>query len=46
MSVYIWEYIKTNQKAVKRLLGISFKQLEQSIERVKILHHIKQEENV
>jgi hypothetical protein len=44
MSVYTWEYIKNNQKAAKRLLGISFEQLEQLIEQGKILHHIKQEE--
>jgi IS5 family transposase len=44
MSGYTWEYIRAHQKETKRLLGISFEQLEQLIEQVKILHNLEQEE--
>ncbi len=29
MNFYTWDYIRTHQKETKRLLGISFVQLEQ-----------------
>lgn len=43
MSNYTWKYIQQHPQEVKRLLGISNKQLEQLIEQGKILHQIKQE---
>ncbi|MEN9870875.1 MAG: hypothetical protein RLZZ171_1863 [Cyanobacteriota bacterium] len=43
MSNYTWEYIKKHPQEVKRLLGISCEQLEQLIEKGKILHQIKQD---
>lgn len=43
MSNYTWKYIKQHPQEVKRLLGISYEQLEQLIEQVKILNQIKQE---
>ncbi len=45
MSNYTWEYIKKHPQEVKRLLGISYEQLEQLIEQGKILHQIKQDKN-
>ena len=44
MTGYTWEYIRTHQKETKRLLGITFEQLELLIGQVKILHNIQQEE--
>lgn len=43
MSNYTWEYIQQHPQEVKRLLGISYEQLEQLIEQGKILHKIRQE---
>ena len=42
MNGYTWEYISTHQKETKRLLGISFQQLEQLIELAKILQKEQQ----
>lgn len=41
MNNYTWSYIQQNPQEVKRLLGISYEQLEQLIEQGKILHQIK-----
>jgi len=41
MSNYTWSYIQQHPQEVKRLLGISYGQLEQLIEHGKILHQIK-----
>ena len=43
MSNYTWEYIQQHPQEVKRLLGISFEQLEQLIAQGKMLHRIKKE---
>lgn len=45
MSNYTWEYIKKHPQEVKRLLGISYEQLDQLIEQGKMLHQIKQDKN-
>ena len=45
MSNYTREYIKQHPQEVKRLLGISYEQLEQLIEQGILLHQIKQEKN-
>jgi hypothetical protein len=42
MNGYTWEYISTHQKETKRLLGISFQQLEQLIELAKVLQKEQQ----
>jgi PHP family Zn ribbon phosphoesterase len=41
MSNYTWLYIQQHPQEVKRLLGITYEQLEQLIEQGKILHQIK-----
>lgn len=43
MSNYTWLYIQQHPQEVKRLLGISYEQLEQLIEQVKIRHELRQE---
>jgi hypothetical protein len=43
MSNYTWSYIQQHPEEVKRLLGISFEQLQQLIEQGKVVHQIKQE---
>lgn len=45
MSNYTWKYIQQHTQEVKRLLGISYEQLEQLIEQGKVLDQIKQEKN-
>lgn len=45
MSNCTWEYIKQHPQEVKRLLRISYEQLEQLIEQGKMLHQIKQEKS-
>lgn len=41
MSNYTWLYIQQHPQEVKRLLGITYEQLEQLIEQGKMLHQIK-----
>ena len=41
---YTWDYLQTNPKEAKRLLGISYEQLTQLIEQGKHLHEQKQAE--
>ena len=43
MSNYTWKYIQKHPQEVKRLLGISYEQLEQVIEQGKMLNERKQE---
>ena len=43
MSNYTWSYVQQHPQEVKRLLGISYEQLEQLIEQGKILHQRKQD---
>lgn len=45
MNNYIWDYIQNHTRETKRLLGINFEQLEQLIERGKLLHQKKLKEN-
>ncbi len=41
---YTWDYLQTNPKEAKRLLGINYEQLIQLIEQGKLLHEQKQAE--
>jgi hypothetical protein len=45
MISYTWDYIQKHPKETKRLLGINFEQLEQLLERGKILHQKNLDEN-
>lgn len=38
MENYTWQYIQKHPKETKRLLGINYEQLEQIIEKGKLLH--------
>ena len=45
MNNYTWQYLCGHRKETKRLLGISFEQLEQLIELGKVLEEKQKEEN-